>query len=222
MKNQEGVCAKPTVCLLPSSKLPSCRPSRERKAEAEAPRLKVLLPTCTGCLRGSHSTSPAQSFGVNGEPPRLTKSNKNTHPAPKKKGLEGRLTKQCPEGRISRTETPGKMSRLSGHRFMQTSYFKVISALMGQRPLHRSPSSTAGLPEAGRSVVQGVVSGLHFVLQDRGALPEGEPQQVIADDHHRDPRRANVLLRTSKNHPKLKTRNTHHCRRTWVIFLKCI
>lgn len=74
------------------------------------------------------------------------------------------------------------------------------------------------LPEAGRRVVQGVIPSLHFVLQYWGALSEGEPQQVITDDHHRDPRRANVLLRTSKNHTKLKTRKACHFRCTWLFF----
>lgn len=69
-----------------------------------------------------------------------------------------------------------------------------------------SPGQTLELPETGRCVVQGVISSLHFVIQDRGALFEGKPQQVISDDHHRDPCRANILLGTSKNHTKLPKR----------------
>lgn len=121
---------------------------------------------------------------------------------------------------MSWTENPDRISRLSGHGFMETRSTRKSRLLRRERnPLNWSMSHTPELPETGRCVVQGVIPSLHFVLQDRGALSEGEPQQVITDDHHRDPRRANVLLRTSKNHTKLKTRKTCHFRCTWSFFI---
>lgn len=67
-------------------------------------------------------------------------------------------------------------------------------------PRGRSPQ----VPEARRRVVERVVPGLHFVVEDRGALSEGEAQQVLAHDHHRDPRGAHVLLRARENHSELE------------------
>ena len=90
------------------------------------------------------------------------------------------------------------------HRCQKGPGLKGIGA--GAALLPWSPGHTLELPETGRGVVQGVISSLHFVLQDRGALFEGKPQQVISDDHHRDPCRANILLGTSKNHTKLPKR----------------